>query len=183
MKIYLQALSQILKITYTILLFAIIPAVLFTLLTSKTEVLGISSFVVLSGSMEPSVPLGSIIYTKPLEEYNPGEVIAFKQGNTTVSHRIVSIKNQNGEILYQTKGDANKGADQNLVSKTQVLGKKAFLVLNAGKLILFLKTLPGFALFIILPTLIFIGFEFWNIKKEFEKEIRKKVLNQLSLYE
>ena len=72
--------------------------------------------VVLSGSMEPTFKVGSVIYYKPipLEQLKAGDVITFemKQG-TLVSHRIVSIDGN----LIETKGDANEIADVKRKSK------------------------------------------------------------------
>lgn len=179
---YLDIAKISLKISLTIILFVTFFAVVFTLLTSKSPILGgMRSFVVLSGSMEPSLPLGSIVYTKKASKYKVGDVITFNLRSVTVSHRIVAIQKQGKDVFYQTKGDANKGVDFELVPKNQVIGKQYFRVLNAGKLVVFLKTPPGFLSLIILPALIFIGFEFWNIKREFENEIRKKVIRQLGM--
>lgn len=180
MKIYLQALLISLKITLPIILLITLLAVVFTLITSKTPVIhGIRSFVVLSGSMEPNLPLGSIVFTKAVKYYQAGDVIAFKQGEVTITHRIFDVQRQGNKFVYQTKGDANEGLDIRTVSGDQVLGKQVYRVLNVGKLIVFLKTIPGFITILIIPTLIFIGFEFWNIKKEIEKEVEKKILSKM----
>ena len=51
--------------------------------------------------------------------------------------------------------------------------------MNLGKLIMALKTIQGLIALIVVPALFLIGFEIWSIKKEMEKEIRKKILAQL----
>lgn len=180
MKIYFEALRQIFGITLTLILFIILPLVVFTLITSKTEVLGIQSFVVLTGSMEPAISTGGIIFTQKQLSYNTGDVVAFKQGSVNVTHRIVSLENKDGKLLYQTKGDANNTLDSKLVAPDQILGKTMIKANHIGKLIVFLKTIPGFITVLVIPALIFIGFELWGIKKEIEKEIKKKLIKQLS---
>jgi signal peptidase I len=178
MKIVLQALGQILKITLTILLFITLPAVVFTLITSKTPIVnGIQSFVVLTGSMNPSIPVGSIIYTIPSSIYKVGDVITFKDNSLTVTHRVVDVTKEG----YKTRGDANTAIDSKVVTKEQIIGKRVFSVQNAGKLILAMKAPQGFIAFLVIPILLFMGFEFWNIKKEWEKSIRKKLIKQLNL--
>ena len=127
----------------------------------------------MSGSMEPSVPVGSVIYTLKLPVYQAGDVIAFKQGKNTITHRIL---NKTNDGLYQTKGDANGDPDTTLVSSKDVVGNQVFMLWNLGKLIVALKTIPGFIGLLVFPALILIGFEFWNIKKEIEKETVKRVL-------
>ena len=67
--------------------------------------------VVLSGSMEPTLPTGSVIYYHPVEESDlkVGDIVTFKlkDNKTLVSHRITSINNG----IIQTKGDANNSVD------------------------------------------------------------------------
>lgn len=179
MKTYFEAIKIILRLSLTILLFITLPLVVFTLITSKQTVWGIQSFVVLSGSMEPTIPTGGIIFTQKQSSYNIGDVIAFKQGSVTITHRVASLENVDGELFYQTKGDANNAADSKLIKPDQVLGKTMIKVNHVGRLIYFLKTIPGFLILIIFPSVLLIGAELWNIKKEFEKEIRKKILEQI----
>jgi signal peptidase I len=172
---YLEALKQIFKITFSILLFITIPVVLFTLITSKIPLYGIQSFIVMSGSMEPSIPVGAVTYTIKLTDYKVGDVIAFKQGKNTITHRIVGVT----ESGYKTKGDANEEADSAIVPKSSIVGAQVYMFWNLGKLIMALKTIPGFIALLVIPAAFLIILEFLSIKKEFEKEIRKKVLEQV----
>lgn len=78
--------------------------------------------VVLSGSMEPTFPVGSIIYSMPVTEdkLEKGDIITFKLSDGTyVSHRINNIENG----LYETKGDANDSADPNKIKYSDIVGK------------------------------------------------------------
>ncbi len=172
------------KITYTtltVLILGLLPFVVFTLITSKTDVIGgIRSFVVLTGSMGPSIPQGSIIFTQRTPSYQKGDVISFQKGNVTMTHRVVQVIDAKG-VSYQTKGDANKTADPESVSSKDVLGKSIFFVPYVGKLVLFLKTFPGYALFIIFPTVFFIVFELNNIRKEIMSLAEKKALEKMQV--
>ncbi len=82
------------------------------------------------------------------------------------------------EIFYKTKGDANNSADTDLVSSKDIIGKTFVNIPAIGRISGYLKTIPGFLMFIILPTLIFIGFELWNIKKEIEKQTEKRIMER-----
>lgn len=79
--------------------------------------------VVLTGSMEPTIKTGSVLYYKdvPEEELKVGDAITFSVNNQVVSHRIVSIENG----LYETKGDANASPDAMKISYNNILGKDA----------------------------------------------------------
>lgn len=179
MKIYFEAFRQIIATTTSILLVVVFVIVGITLVTSKTSFFGLQSFVVISGSMEPFLPVGSIIYSYNSGDYKKGDVISFKDGSRVITHRIADLKTNEGNLAYTTKGDANKTVDPSPVFKKQILGKEVLHAYHIGKLIYFTKTLPGFLTLIVLPAILFILAEFWNIKKEFEKEIRKKLLNEL----
>ena len=70
---------------------------------------------VLSGSMEPMMPTGSLIVVKkvPASTVRVGDVITFQQpgGTDLLTHRVVKIESRGGQPVYTTKGDANDSAD------------------------------------------------------------------------
>lgn len=180
MKLYLQAFLISLRITIQILLLIMLAVAVFTFVTSKTPILGnIRSFVVLSGSMSPSIPTGSVIYTQKQSEYMVGDVIAFQKGNQVITHRLMIIEGAGGNTQFKTMGDANDSLDQESIAPDKVLGKVFLKAHHIGFLVVFLKSIPGFAMLIILPALLFIGLELWDMKKEFEKEVERKILRRL----
>ena len=176
-KISLKGINIFLTIAVLILL----PLVVFTLISSKTDKLGgIKSFVVLTGSMEPNISVGSVVYTKPFGSYHSGDVIAFNQEGRTITHRIVGVKPLKASgVSYTTKGDANNAADSDTVSENKIVGKQVISVPYLGRLIVFLSTVQGFLLFIAIPIIAFVLFELWNIKKEMEKQIEAKLFKQM----
>jgi len=176
----MKLISEILYAALTILILVLLPFIVFTLVTSKTDRLGgIQSFVVLSGSMEPSIPAGSIIYAKDAKEFHIGDVISFKKGSDIVTHRIVHGEKTDNKFSYYTKGDANNNIDSEVVAQKDVLGKSIFFVPFVGKFVLFLKSFPGYALFIIFPTVFFIVFEANNIRKEITRHAEKRAIQKL----
>ncbi|SFH97656.1 sortase B [Pseudobutyrivibrio sp. OR37] len=84
---------------------------------------GVQAFNVISGSMEPTISVGSIVYVKNVdfEELAEGDVIAFESGASVVTHRIVGLNPE--DRLIATKGDANNAADFNPVAYVNVIGK------------------------------------------------------------
>jgi len=89
-----------------------------------------------------------IIGTKP-EKIKIGNVIIFNAGKKNpLIHRVIEIKNQNGELIFSTIGDNNKGQltiEQNINSE-QIIGKAVFKLipyLGWGKLIFFENTRPS----------------------------------------
>lgn len=138
------------------------------LIVSSLNLFGSKTYVVKSGSMEPIIHTGSIVVSKNSDNYQKNDVITFKVigSKDTVTHRIVEIVNQNGQQMYRTKGDANKSADPELVSKQNVVGKLVFSIPLVGYLMAFVKTMPGLVIFVFIPAVIIISEEIANIKTE-----------------
>lgn len=128
---------------------------------------GLSMKVVLSGSMEPAIPMGSVVFIKPSAVYVPGDVITFsdaKGGAIPTTHRIVSVRAQEGKYIFATKGDANNTEDMADVSLDRVIGKELFSLPFLGYLIItFAKTPIGFVLTVLVPILLVIIEECRNI--------------------
>ena len=103
-----------------ILIFVILSVLPVTL----PRFMGYEIYSVASGSMEPEIPVGSIVYVKAVE--NPlmieeGEIVAFVKGNSVIMHRVV-FNHQVDEYLT-TKGDANEQEDIGEVLYTDVVGR------------------------------------------------------------
>lgn len=111
----------------------IITNVLFILLTVLIAVMylpivaGYKSYRVLSASMEPEYPVGSLVYVKQIDEseISPGDVITFYINESTlVTHRVIEkASDDNGFI---TKGDANNVNDGGVAAYSSIVGKAVF---------------------------------------------------------
>lgn len=162
----------------TTLVLALLISV-FTVITANTNYLGIKSFTVLSGSMEPSIMTGSVIYTLKNLGYNNNDVITYKSNTgQTVTHRIVAIEN-NGEVVYRTRGDANSAVDSSPVTSEMIIGKTYFVIPFIGKVGAVLKDPKGLFMVVFLPAVLVIFYELWMIKKEIEKGVEKRLLSKL----
>ncbi len=142
--------------------------------------LPLKPLVVMSGSMEPKIHVGSVIFVNSennlvaKESYHAGDVITFKLKNELVSHRIVSYTITNsGDKFYQTKGDANASVDSQLVAAKDIVGKISFSIPYIGKFVSFVKAPVGFLLLIITPTLLIIASEALAIWEELRKKKAK----------
>lgn len=150
-----------------------------TLITYMPLKTPLKMFVVLSGSMEPVVPVGSAVLverqTSPVQR---GEVITFIHPNKPVdfvTHRVVGIKQEGNTISYQTRGDANNTVDQWLVKREAVWGKVALVVPLLGYLISFAKTKLGVVVVIVLPLLFIAASEMRVIIKEIRRLKKVKI--------
>jgi signal peptidase len=81
---------------------------------------GYKPLVIVSGSMEPILKVGGILYYKniPLNDYKKDDILVYRIPDHNVSHRIVEINNNS----FLTKGDVNEYLD-NPVYHNQILGK------------------------------------------------------------
>lgn len=103
---------------------------------------GIRTYTVLSGSMEPAIPIGTLLVVYPVkpEELESGDIITFSVGgNMTATHRVTSIHEKPDGIFFQTKGDANAAVDGKLVHESQIIGRPVFSIPGGGYLIWFLQ--------------------------------------------
>lgn len=82
---------------------------------------GYKPLVIISGSMEPILKVGGILYYKEIDtqEYKNNDIVVFKASKYLISHRIVEITDDG----FITKGDANKNIDLNKVYFNKALGK------------------------------------------------------------
>ena len=99
------------------------------LLLLVPELFGIRPMVVQSGSMEPSYPVGSVVYVKNCgaDEVEEGDAISFYLSeNTVVTHRVVE-KDEENRCFY-TKGDANDRVDEKPVTYEALIGRAVGVV-------------------------------------------------------
>lgn len=130
-----------LKLFFNILSWPIYICIALYLLIAAPLVLGYRPVVVLSGSMEPTYHVGSIIYYKSVsfDQIEEGDPITFHAGeDALVTHRVVEKRAISQEFV--TKGDANDTADPNPVSFSDVAGKaSAITIPGAGYFVTFGK--------------------------------------------
>lgn len=110
------------------------------------RIFGYETLAVLSGSMEPEIPVGSIVFVKEAaqEEIKVGDIITYRlSGNTLVTHRVAQIDAQTGD--YITRGDANETPDSNPVSYDSIVGVANLHLPLLGYLSIYMKTPLGLA--------------------------------------
>ena len=110
------------------------------------KVFGYEMYTVISGSMEPSIPTGSLVYIKDMEPQDvaDGDVIAFYGGhdsNAIITHRVVKNRVVMGEFV--TKGDANEKEDMNPIPYMNFLGRVELSIPVVGELAQMLTSMEG----------------------------------------
>jgi signal peptidase len=123
--------------------------------------------VIMSGSMEPAIPVGSIVVVKKVnpEDVKVGDVIAFETGESRTMHRVIDKVVEDGSFHFKTQGDANEDPDPWIVKPEDVSGALLLTIPYYGYLLHFAGTPLGLVLFILVPAIILIANEVRNILK------------------
>ena len=120
--------------------------------------------IVKSGSMEPSLPVGSLAVYQLQMDYFPGEIIAYRTGDgddsKLIIHRIVSKQTQGNQVSFLTQGDATQYLSPSAVLLSQVQGKVLTHLPYLGFILLWLKS--GWGTLLIMALILV-----WLVKSEF----------------
>ena len=105
---------------------------------------GITPLIVTGSSMEPAIPLGSLVYVAPctFQELEVGDCVSWQMNESTIcTHRVVHIDAATQTL--STKGDANDACDVGTVDAQAVLGKVVLSVPYVGRMLAFISTPYG----------------------------------------
>ena len=98
---------------------------------------GMTLYVVLSGSMNPTIETGSIVVVDTKEkDYMIGDIITFQIEEQLVTHRIVEME----QGIIKTKGDANAMPDSKLITKYQIKGKVKHVIPKWGYILFYFQS-------------------------------------------
>ena len=121
----------------------VILVVALAVLLVGVRLFGVQVFSVVSGSMEPDYPVGSLIYVKEVDSstVQVGDVITFVlPDNTPATHRVIDIDEANQH--FYTKGDANQVADGAPVHFKNLIGKPVFMIPLLGYVAYYIQRPP-----------------------------------------
>ncbi|WP_157842671.1 signal peptidase I [Bacillus alkalisoli] len=171
----MKFLKIISKITTGILLFCLVFAAILAIsshLSGGTpKFFGKTMMIVLSGSMEPTIPTGSAIFVEEVDprELQVGDVITFEspihENTRIITHRITEIFNF-GQLEFIAQGDSNEAADPMPIPAQNILGKHSDITIPyLGYILSFLQSKKGIGLALIIPGLLVIGIEVFSVWK------------------
>lgn len=154
-------------------IFFLLPALIAAILLLLPG-LGVSVDIVLSGSMEPYLKTGALVFTDTSKtQPEIGDVIMFQQSDMKITHRVVNKENG----TYITKGDANKLEDAEAVKPSQVMGTVLGSIPFLGYGAMFLKKKT---IFVILLLMLFQEFLLsimqWKGARSKKENLRNKIL-------
>lgn len=142
------------------------------------------ALIVQSGSMEPAISTGGIVFVSetPPEQVEEGDVVTYADGGgNLITHRVVEKHQTESSFRFVTKGDANEEPDPEPVYRDEYFGKVGdldlplvdqvlFTVPYVGRIVAFGQSPLGYATMVLVPVLALIFSEIWNLYQALEPE-------------
>ena len=148
---------------------------------------------VVTGSMAPTLETDTLIVVRKTEpaEVKEGDIISFYSSDPALegavnTHRVLSIREEDGIYYYTTKGDANNVADSYEASSVYLIGTVCFSSYVMGKLARLLANPLIFIPVILIPLAVILICDIARtvkiarrIAKEEEEEAVREAIRQI----
>jgi signal peptidase len=117
---------------------------------------GMRSFTVMSGSMEPEIHTGDVVIDKKIAplDARPGDVITFSDPSgrrRLITHRVRSIHARGSLVEVVTKGDANNTVERWTVPAGGRIGRVELRVWELGYPLVYMHSRYGLIALVALP--------------------------------
>lgn len=186
----MQKLKKVISVIILIILIPILlinGVILVNSLIQPDEIpsfFGWKPFIVLSGSMESEISAGDIVVVKEIDtnELKIGDIMAFKNGDIVVTHRIIEIIEEDGITKYITKGDNNNTEDNGYVLPENVEGVYQFKISRLGNLAMFVQTPMGMIVCLSIPFLLLVILQMADTRRD-KKYIQEENNKQKAMEE
>ncbi|MBQ4135842.1 MAG: signal peptidase I [Clostridia bacterium] len=131
--------------------------------------------IVLTESMEPDIKAGDLIICKSIEatDVKIGDVISYfdpeGDGSTIITHKVydIEIDDKTGNRFFRTYGINNNAKDFMPVPEENLVGIwNGARFWQLGRILLFVQSIPGILICVILPFGAFIAYEIIRRKKQ-----------------
>ncbi len=165
---------KILTVVGTVLCVILIPILIINLtLIAKSymnsddvpSIGGYLPLIVLTDSMYPEIESGDLIicHTVKAEDVKERDVISFfdpaGNGTSIVTHRVIEIVTEDGEIKFRTRGDNNNTEDRDLVSSDDLVGIYKSRIPGAGHIAMFMQSTTGLIICVVLPIILIVAYD------------------------
>lgn len=169
-----SAAHKILTIVGSVLCVILIPILLINItLIAKSyinqddvpSIGGYLPLIVLTDSMYPDIESGDLIIcqTADAEDIQERDVISFfdpaGNGTSIVTHRVIDIIQENGQIQFRTCGDNNNTEDKELVPAEKLVGVYKMRIAGAGNIAMFMQSTAGLILCVVLPIVLLVAYD------------------------
>lgn len=119
---------------------------------------GYSMYIVMSGSMEPTINVDDlvIIKTVSIDDVKENDIITYKDNGSYITHRVVGISNEDGLIKLTMQGDNNNVIDKVKVTSDTLQGKYLTHISNGGTILEFIHSPVGTTILVSIPVALFL---------------------------
>ena len=133
-------------------------------------------YAVVSGSMEPTLPVGSVVVVYRAPHYAVGDIVTVPGGTPRfpITHRVVAVRETDRGTLLTTQGDANAAPDSAVRDARSVIGRVVWHIPFLGRIFAFLQTPQGFVIAIIIPATIIVYNEVLSLVGRIEAVLRRR---------
>ena len=186
------AIHKLLTVIGTVLCIVLIPVLIINCIlivksfTSEEvpSVAGTLPLIVLTDSMYPLIESGDLIicHTAEPEDIAVDDVISFfdpaGNGSSIVTHRVMEVIEEDGQIAWRTKGDNNNTEDRLLVSADKLVAiYEGTRLPGFGNVALFMQTTPGLIVCVVCPIVLLVGYDM--VRRRIYEKSSKQDTDQL----
>ena len=136
--------------------------------TNSDEVPSVAGYlplIVLTDSMVPEIYSGDLIICHIIdaEDVKTGDVIAFfdpaGNGTSIVTHRVIEVMSENGELEFKTQGDNNNTEDRLPVPSDSLVGIYKTRIAGLGNVAMFMQSSTGLIVCVVLPIVLLVAYD------------------------
>ena len=171
---------------FVMLMIITITLVVMRFMGESYNFLGYNAYYVLTGSMEPEIMAGDVIFSKNVDDASKlkvGDIITYNGEvgvvkDKSITHKIIEIREENGRLVFVTQGVANPAADPPITSD-QIVSKMVYNSGFFGAVVSAVNSKTGFLMIIILPLAVFLTSEVFSLVKTY-KECKEEQVDEES---
>lgn len=163
-QVWILRLINLLSVSLIVCSIGVLLTVVMTKTGEAPNIFGYSLFRVMTGSMEPTIPVDSLIVVHRVapETLREGDVISFYSSDPSLmgavnTHRIIGIEQDGSGYRFSTKGDANNVEDRYTTAGEDVIGKVIGSSYTLGKAVRLMANPLIFVPLIMLPLAVMLG--------------------------
>ncbi len=141
---------------------------------------GYFPLMVQSGSMSGTIEVGDLIIVHTVDNADSmsvGDIVTYwdgEPGGSLVTHRIAQVTtDKDNKLVYRTKGDANPAEDTAFLYPDKIVGTYVTRFPGLGNVAMFMQTIPGLIVCVVLPLSIFIAYDIIR-RRKIDKSSKKE---------
>ena len=145
------------------------------------SIFNVSPMIVLSGSMEPVILEGDLVFIKGIDpqDIKIDDIIAYREADEVITHRVIEVLElPDNTLRFKLKGDNNISPDSGYVNEEQIVGIYTGRVGKMGDFAMFLQSTLGIVIFIGTPIVLFLLFD--DLRRYFEAKNKQTEASQES---